>query len=311
VCVEPSSPVAMTTLTSAAKFTPPPSRRTCLRITLRTRVVCPPVKPTKRCRQHPLTTGIAGYKGDVEIRSAEVNALARRALGADGLELALQAVAQLRDELERLEAAHVAHALDEGWSWSEIADSLGVSKQAAHRKHRGQPRAPRRFARSARPAGRVLLTAEIRSTMHKARQEAAALGHRCVRPDHIVLALLRERSGPVADAMQASGAEHPAAASAAAAIPDPAEAQGPGITRDTRTVLEDALRQAVARREGWLGQEHLLLALLHHDAGRAALTRAGSDPEQLYDQLERRLLPAADLDASGSRHAPEQPEGCD
>ena len=49
----------------------------------------------------------------------------------------LQAVAALRRLLERLEALQVDHARDRGWSWQEIADALGVSKQAVHKKHAG------------------------------------------------------------------------------------------------------------------------------------------------------------------------------
>jgi hypothetical protein len=53
----------------------------------------------------------------------------------------LRAVAALRRLLERLEALQVDNARSLGWSWQEIAMALGVSKQAAHKKH-----ATRRFA---------------------------------------------------------------------------------------------------------------------------------------------------------------------
>ena len=47
----------------------------------------------------------------------------------------LSAVAALRRLLERLEALHVDQARDQGWSWQDIAEVLGVSKQAVHKKH--------------------------------------------------------------------------------------------------------------------------------------------------------------------------------
>ena len=47
----------------------------------------------------------------------------------------LRAVAALRRLLERLERIHVGNAREQGWSWQEIADELGVSKQAVHKKH--------------------------------------------------------------------------------------------------------------------------------------------------------------------------------
>ena len=49
--------------------------------------------------------------------------------------ISLRAVAALGRLLERLEALHVSHARAQGWSWQEIAEQLGVSKQAVHRKH--------------------------------------------------------------------------------------------------------------------------------------------------------------------------------
>jgi transposase len=37
--------------------------------------------------------------------------------------------------LEQLEALQVDHARALGWSWQEIAEHLGVSRQAVHKKH--------------------------------------------------------------------------------------------------------------------------------------------------------------------------------
>ena len=47
----------------------------------------------------------------------------------------LRAVAALRRLLEQLEALQVDNARSRGWSWQEIADVLGVSRQAVHKKH--------------------------------------------------------------------------------------------------------------------------------------------------------------------------------
>ncbi|WP_119070215.1 hypothetical protein [Rubrobacter indicoceani] len=47
----------------------------------------------------------------------------------------LEAVVALRRLLEGLEAAHVERAYEAGWTWAEMAEVLGVSKQAVHRKH--------------------------------------------------------------------------------------------------------------------------------------------------------------------------------
>ena len=47
----------------------------------------------------------------------------------------LAAVASLRVLLESLEELQVENARAEGWSWQQIADALGVSKQAVHKKY--------------------------------------------------------------------------------------------------------------------------------------------------------------------------------
>ena len=47
----------------------------------------------------------------------------------------LRAVRALRRLLEHLEQTQVRRARDLGWSWQEIAEVLGVSRQAVHKKH--------------------------------------------------------------------------------------------------------------------------------------------------------------------------------
>jgi hypothetical protein len=47
----------------------------------------------------------------------------------------LAAVASLRTLLESLEALQVRNARAQGWSWQQVAEQLGVSKQAVHKKH--------------------------------------------------------------------------------------------------------------------------------------------------------------------------------
>jgi DNA-directed RNA polymerase specialized sigma24 family protein len=47
----------------------------------------------------------------------------------------LRAVAALRRLLEQLETLQVGNARAQGWSWQEIAEALGVTKQTVHRKH--------------------------------------------------------------------------------------------------------------------------------------------------------------------------------
>ena len=48
---------------------------------------------------------------------------------------ALAAVAALRRLADRLEETGVERALCDGWTWSRVAEALGVTRQAVHKKH--------------------------------------------------------------------------------------------------------------------------------------------------------------------------------
>jgi DNA-directed RNA polymerase specialized sigma24 family protein len=48
---------------------------------------------------------------------------------------ALAAVVALRRLADRLERAAVARAIDDGWTWAQVAEALGVTRQAVHKKH--------------------------------------------------------------------------------------------------------------------------------------------------------------------------------
>lgn len=62
-----------------------------------------------------------------------MNNAAPEPLGGPADELA--AVVALRKLADRLEDAAVERALRAGWSWSQVAEALGVTRQAVHKKH--------------------------------------------------------------------------------------------------------------------------------------------------------------------------------
>ena len=47
----------------------------------------------------------------------------------------LRAVGALHRLAERIEAIHVRRARQQGWSWEQIGDALGVSRQSVHAKY--------------------------------------------------------------------------------------------------------------------------------------------------------------------------------
>ena len=49
----------------------------------------------------------------------------------------LRAVRSLRVLVERLEGLQVQNARDGGWTWEQIAQQLGITRQAVHKKYAG------------------------------------------------------------------------------------------------------------------------------------------------------------------------------
>ena len=66
--------------------------------------------------------------------NSSIRTLAASAGSDDPLE-ALNAIAELHHELDRLEAVTVRAARNRGASWQLIAQALGVTKQAVHKKY--------------------------------------------------------------------------------------------------------------------------------------------------------------------------------
>ncbi len=48
---------------------------------------------------------------------------------------ALAAVSSLRMMADKLERSAVKEALQQGWTWAQIAEALGITRQAAHKRH--------------------------------------------------------------------------------------------------------------------------------------------------------------------------------
>ena len=221
---------------------------------------------------------------------------ANRAVKLDDPARGLEGVAALRRQVEVLEVAQVRHALDRGWSWRQIAEALGVSKQAAHKKHSAYRPKP---AADVDSRQRLVITGQARRTVEHAREEARKLHHAAVAPAHLLLGLLHGGEDPVSVALERAGLDLESVRRDAQAM-RPAKGAGHGreagagrvpISSSARGAFEQALREAVARNDPHLGREHILLALLRDaDSGAiATLGRLGVTPRRLHRLLERSL----------------------
>jgi hypothetical protein len=57
------------------------------------------------------------------------------AAGDQDPRVGLRAAAGLRKLVDQLEDAQVRRARELGWSWADVARELGVTRQAAYKKH--------------------------------------------------------------------------------------------------------------------------------------------------------------------------------
>jgi DNA-directed RNA polymerase specialized sigma24 family protein len=64
-----------------------------------------------------------------------VNSDVMTRIGSDDPGVGLRAVGALRRLAEQVEARQVRLARERGWSWEEIGDALGVSRQSVHAKY--------------------------------------------------------------------------------------------------------------------------------------------------------------------------------
>lgn len=216
--------------------------------------------------------------------------LCRRCQGDEGPADALYAITALRARLEELERRHVGDMLSHGATWADIARPLGITRQAAHHRHRHVDRSTPAAATPSAEVQRVLVTSTARGTVKLAREEATALGADAVGTEHLLLALTRTAPDPVAHVLAEAGIdEHTLRSTLQPTIVNGGQrlqADG-GFTRYAREVLEGSLREAVERREGYIGADHLLLALLRNPAGGAAQTldALGVAPQVIFAKL--------------------------
>jgi ATP-dependent Clp protease ATP-binding subunit ClpA len=225
-----------------------------------------------------LTTGRVGNANAVPKSVIE---LATNAAQIQRPEQALEALAELRERLLELEELHVEDALRRGHSWSTIAASLGVTKQAVHKKYAkrlgaGLPASPQTRRRG------MLITAEARRAVLLARREAAALGDVEADTQHLLLGLLRDSSTCAAQALVSLGVTlDDARAIVRSARPRTAikgrsrvSVEKLPVSQEARAAFDQALREAVRGGSGHLASEHLLLALV----------RGGGDALQVLKQ---------------------------
>jgi hypothetical protein len=209
----------------------------------------------------------------------------------------VSAAVRISDYLDELADHLIGHFVDQarrsGASWTEIGQSMGVTKQAAQKRF--VPKGQVQFEGS--PTGPHDKFGE-RFTDRAKRAEIAArqlaIKHRNeeVLPEHVVLAMLHEPEGMAARAIVALGVTTDAAREALAAALPPTSEGGQEVEHvrfgpRSKHVLKLALHEALSLGHNYIGTEHLLLGVVKEEEtqGGGALTGLGLTDQRVREWL--------------------------
>ncbi|MGD0554562.1 MAG: Clp protease N-terminal domain-containing protein [Streptosporangiaceae bacterium] len=211
----------------------------------------------------------------------------------------VSAAVQLADHLGEVSDHLIGHFVDQarksGASWTEIGQSIGVTKQAAQKRFVTKDLIGWQDVRS-KPFERF--TDRAKHVLRAAQEEARDHLHDYVGTEHLALGLLHEPDGIAAKAIEAIGVPISTARETLDAALMPARVTeritgDSSFTAKSRRVLELAVREALHRGHNYIGTEHLLLGILAEGDGLGATTLAGLGiTPELADEQVTRLLHA-------------------
>ena len=209
-------------------------------------------------------------------RGQRICRLADEAARTHDPESALRILTELRRELDDFVREHVRRGLAAGSSFSGIARSLGISRQAAHRRFRDL--APTRKA----GPGRLAATDQLRRVVRLAHAETVASGATATQSRHVLLGIL-QGDGDAARALQAEGVT----LERVRACGEATDGRDGDDRACVRRILKNAARVALAGGHRHLKPEQLLLAALADpdDGARRTVTALGATPASIQARL--------------------------
>jgi len=242
--------------------------------------------------------------------------------GQDGTALDhVSAAMRIAEYLGELADHLIGHFVDQarkaGASWTEIGQSMGVTKQAAQKRFvpkAGEWSVPpdetgwqAALTEAFRDHPFSRFTLRARHSIDAAAEEARERRHDRVIPEHIALGLLHEPEGLAAKAIEALGVPLDSARDALVAALPPASVDEPvpgriPFTGGAKKVMELAVRQALKLGHNYIGTEHILLGVLEDEqAGGGTLTGLGITPGRAEQWLvaELQRLVGAKRQAAG------------
>lgn len=200
---------------------------------------------------------------------------------SDALDQLADAVITAR-HLDDLADHLVGHFVDQarrsGASWTEIGESMGVTKQAAQKRF--VAKSPGEASDLDPGQGFSRFTERARNVVVAAQNEARAAGNDQICPEHLVLGLLSQPDARATTAIRAQGVPLETIRKTAIATLPPAADHVPDLIpydAQARKALELTFREALRMGHNYVGTEHILLALLELGRGTGVLAGLGVD----------------------------------
>jgi hypothetical protein len=232
-------------------------------------------------------------------------------MGLDDLITEVEAESPSGDPLDRLAAATLRHeelahqadelldhfvgkARDAGCSWTQIGDTLGVTKQAAQQRHHPEKSGVMAWLKGkAKSKLFTRFTPRARTAVEKAVEEAKGLQHDHVGTEHLLLGMLRDPESIASKVLARWKIDHDAVhAEVLQRIgtgPEKVTGHVPFSARSKKT-LELALREALALGHNYIGTEHILLALMRAEGlGAEIAYDRGARYDDIRDDVIRLL----------------------
>ena len=202
--------------------------------------------------------------------------------------------ALLKEQVERVGDDLLDHfvkgARDEGCSWTEIGEALGVTRQAAQQRHTA---AADRLIRGI-AEGRELkrFTERARTAVINAQTVAQEHRHNYIGTEHLLLGLFVAEDGNLAvKALSELGVERAAVARLVDERIPRGGVEVSGVlpfTPRARKATGDAVGEALRLGHNYVGTEHMLLSLRQIEDGIAAQVLAES--EVSYAALQAKVI---------------------
>jgi Clp amino terminal domain, pathogenicity island component len=205
----------------------------------------------------------------------------------------VSAAIRISEHVSELADHLIGHFVDQarraGASWTEIGQSMGVTKQAAQKRFVPKADLPgpadevdwqEALAESFRAHPFSRFTPRARHSISAAAEEARERRHDQVVPGHIALGLLHEPEGLAAKAIEALGVPLDSARQAlvaalpSAAVDEQVEGKIP-FTPRAKKVMQLAVRDALRLGHNYIGTEHLLLGVLEDEQAEGSGTLTG------------------------------------